>query len=499
MGSLNEYCLLSNKDPKKWNEPKLKLIDEIIKEMQGSDIGLIRNHRSFYFGEELKQNSGLNDLINEVHQINTNLHEVNYNLYGVNTNLNEVNTNLNEANTNLHEVNTKLNVIDTKLDVISNSCNICKAVVLTLDHNTMNVTLNKITDFLANLDTDNKKMYTALLQLRSSISQREDLRASVFTSKINELINVVNTTSSDQSKQINEQIYSNFEEIYNKLCDELEKALNSNFNKFKEMFVSNITNIKNVITAVCNHQKNAIYSVFDMPLLLNIEKSIGKGIWGKGKRIFKDVYEISFLCPVCGTKGNVYKKEVKKTWVIRLVNVLKYSLMAIQVISCFTPIPLPRLSKVMNLIPNDFLEDINETIKNIENILPEEAIQEIKNSLYVQKEQFINSIQSKSPSNELTWESIKQQSITACVPVFSFNDICYIKYLFQEVLGDSVPPMNSGLERVYNEKEGSCAWVCMPCDNDNNNTNNNNNNHSDCYNNFLENGLDCLAIKISLE
>jgi hypothetical protein len=210
------------------------------------------------------------------------------------------------------------------------------------------------------------------------------------------------------------------------------------------------------------------YKLHEVPLLVEVVATQPKRTLSDGlKRCLYEVHRLHFCCPACGTRAasgpNKQGYELRSTrdWVQQAARVLKVTLFALQVASLVTPLPLPRLAELGELLPVSDAKAVTEALDFVReqvegNVVA--TIGEVRAAL----------------ENQLTPAQLQALSVTR-------EHVSSVRALLLKA-GDSIPPKHSGLAPVVSAGTRECAWVCAGC--------------SDTY---RERGNACLAVKISLD
>jgi hypothetical protein len=282
--------------------------------------------------------------------------------------------------------------------------------------------------------------------------------------------------------KINTQLNNMLESHYNRLLaalDKKEQEIAQRQIKSEEYMKHMVTllsdNVIKQILAVRTFQENAEFGVFDMPLLPVFSEPGSKGFTGTLQRAVFSVYRVHFLCPVCGLSaesGNNksgYKLLVPGEWTLRMVAAMKFALMALQILSLITPVPLPHLTDLTQYLPAELRKDADLV----------DLFDHVKSQM--------QSSFDKWESNKVTNQNINAAQVTThhmkAVDQVSVDrdHINLVKSLF--ILFNDENISHSGLRRAYRSSDGSCCWVCENPD-------------RSCYDKFMTQGPSCLSISL---
>jgi hypothetical protein len=232
-----------------------------------------------------------------------------------------------------------------------------------------------------------------------------------------------------------------------------------------------VDSLEMVVRTVETVQDNDHYSVYDVPFLAEVIPADGKGTWKDAvRRQLCDVVRMHFCCPACGLRAasgknhHGYMISVPKGWVRTAVITLEVTLLALQVASLFTPLPLPRLAEIVQYLPLD--TSASQVMLDVVAHLQEQtkdrateptAQQQVSDWLTAQRQlqaQTLKKIQ--SPQAGQVPSTVPQK------PVITRNHVAAVRELLIQAK-DKIPPEHSGL--VFAEHAGSkeCAWVCASC------------------------------------
>jgi hypothetical protein len=222
-----------------------------------------------------------------------------------------------------------------------------------------------------------------------------------------------------------------------------------------------IMRLQESIAAVQTAQRNDLYGVYELPLLAEIKAPEPTGTAKDAAlRCLYEVYRLHFLCPVCGDpaasdpKKHGYKLLVTKGWVAKVSKVLKVSLLALQVVSLVTPLPLPRLAELTRYLPTEELKSVAKALNF--------GVKKIKNEV-----------------NATAGGVKKVQDATPQPPEITLEHVVSIRELLL-LAGESAPPKHTGLSPAICAATQQCAWVCA----------------GKCRDEYMARGDACLAIKM---
>jgi hypothetical protein len=209
------------------------------------------------------------------------------------------------------------------------------------------------------------------------------------------------------------------------------------------------------------------YGLHEVPLLVEVEAAQPKGtVKDAAKRCLYEVHRLHFCCPVCGTRAasgpNKHGYELRSTWgwVQQAARALKVTLFALQVASLVTPLPLPRLAELGELLP---ISDAKAVAG---------ALDFVRKQVQVNATATIGAV--RAAMEQLTPAQLQALSVTR-------EHVSSVRALLLKA-GDSIPPRDTGLAPVMCVDTRECAWVCAGC--------------TDTYRDL---GNACLAVKITLD
>ena len=242
------------------------------------------------------------------------------------------------------------------------------------------------------------------------------------------------------------------------------------------------TDLHTLAERIAAVQMDSIFKVHEIPLLFCVSQPEASGMIGYFQRAYSSVFRVHFICPVCGQRahsgpdgnGKGYKLLRTKVEVAMVAKYLQFTLKAIEVISLLTPVPLPHLSDLSNYLPNsDVVAEMG--LKSI--------FEETQRKLCARLDSLAN-----GESGDLGIQGNAGAGVSEVE--ISLSDVYMLKALLP-VLGESYPPMFSGLHPVFCQQE-HCAWVCKEPHRDAKG-----NIIHDCTKRFKEQGNQCLQIKVS--
>jgi hypothetical protein len=210
------------------------------------------------------------------------------------------------------------------------------------------------------------------------------------------------------------------------------------------------------------------YGLHEVPLLLEVVAAQPTGtVRDAAKRCLYEVHRLHFYCPACGTRAasgpNKHGYELRSTrgWVQQAARVLKVTLFALQVASLVTPLPLPRLAELAELLPTSDAQAVAGALD------------------FVRKQVQGNA----TATNGAVRDAVEKQLTPAQLQALSVTreHVSSVRALLLKA-GDSIPPKDSGLAPVVCASTRECAWVC-----------------DKCRDTYRERGNACLAVKISLD
>jgi hypothetical protein len=214
-------------------------------------------------------------------------------------------------------------------------------------------------------------------------------------------------------------------------------------------------------------QENDHYTVYDVPFLAEVVVAEAKGTWkDAARRQLCDALRLHFYCPACGhraacgPKHHGYLLTVPKGWVRTAVVTLEVTLIALQVASLFTPIPLPRLAEIVQYLPVD--TSASQVMLDLVAHLQERASggttesgaeQQISDWLTAQRQLHAQARQTPQTSGHLE---------APTRPVITRGHMAAVRELLIQA-NDTIPPKHSGLVPVEHAASKECAWVCVGC------------------------------------
>jgi hypothetical protein len=136
--------------------------------------------------------------------------------------------------------------------------------------------------------------------------------------------------------------------------------------------------------------------------------------------------------------------------------VLKVSLLALQVVSLVTPLPLPRVAELARYLPTEELKSVAETLDFGVKKIQDEA-------------------------NATAGGVKKVQDATPQPPEITLEHVASIQELLL-LAGESAPPKHTGLSPAICAATQQCAWVCA----------------GKCRDEYTTRGDACLAIEMKL-
>jgi hypothetical protein len=210
------------------------------------------------------------------------------------------------------------------------------------------------------------------------------------------------------------------------------------------------------------------YGLYEVPLLVEVEAAQPKGtVRDAAKRCLYEIHRLHFCCPACGKRAasgpNQHGYELRSTrgWVQQAARVLKVTLFALQVASLVTPLPLPRLAELGDLLPVSDAEAVAGALDFVRKQVQGNATATIG--------AVRDAVEKQLTSAQLQALSVAREHVSS------------VRALLLKA-SDGIPPKDSGLAPVVCAGTRECAWVCAGC--------------SDTY---RERGSACLAVKISLD
>jgi hypothetical protein len=241
---------------------------------------------------------------------------------------------------------------------------------------------------------------------------------------------------------------------------------------FPKSVHESIVRLQESITAVQTAQRNDRYGVYELPLLAQIKVPQPAGTAKDvALRSLYDIYRLHFLCPVCGKpaesgpKQRGYKLLVTKGWVAKMSKVLKVSLLALQVVSLVTPLPLPRVAELANLLPPEempaVLEALQFCVESTDSFF----------SLFTSAVQIVRGDGTPVPPG----------TSPPVAPEITLEHVASIRELLL-LAGESAPPKHTGLSPAICAATQQCAWVC----------------NGKCRDEYMARGDACLAINMNL-
>jgi hypothetical protein len=210
------------------------------------------------------------------------------------------------------------------------------------------------------------------------------------------------------------------------------------------------------------------YGLHEVPLLVEVVATLPKGtVRDAAKRCLYEVHRLHFCCPACGTRAasgpNKHGYELRSTrgWVQQAARVLKVTLFALQVASLVTPLPLPRLAELGELLPISDAKAVAGALDFVRKQIQGNATATI-GAVHA-------ALEKQLPPAQLQALSVTREHVSS------------VRALLLKA-EDSIPPKHSGLAPVVCAVTRECAWVCAKCEDS-----------------YRERGNACLAVKISLD
>jgi hypothetical protein len=241
--------------------------------------------------------------------------------------------------------------------------------------------------------------------------------------------------------------------------------------------------LESTMCTVQTVQENDHYAVYDVPFLAEVVPAEAKGTWKDAvRRQLCDILRLYFYCPACGLRAasgknhHGYLLAVPKGWVRTAVVTLEVTLFALQVVSFFTPVPLPRLAEIVQYLPVD--TSASQVMLDVVAHLQERANdKDTESTAQLQVSDWLTAQRKLQAQHPMPAPSQAPQR-----PVVTRKHVVAVRELLLQAK-ESIPPKHSGL--VFAEHEGlkskECAWVC-----------------AGCLDKFVKEGKKCLKIEVEL-
>jgi hypothetical protein len=214
-------------------------------------------------------------------------------------------------------------------------------------------------------------------------------------------------------------------------------------------------------------QDSDSYGLHEVPLLVEVVAAQPTGtVRDAAKRCLYEVHRLHFCCPACGTRAasgpNKHGYELRSTrgWVQQAARALKVTLFALQVASLVTPLPLPRLAELGELLSVSDAKAVAGALDFVRKQVQGNTTATIGNV--------------RAAMEQLTAAQLQALSVTR-------EHVSSVRALLLKA-GESIPPKDTGLAPVVCAGTRECAWVCAWCSGT-----------------YRERGNACLAVKISLD
>jgi hypothetical protein len=209
------------------------------------------------------------------------------------------------------------------------------------------------------------------------------------------------------------------------------------------------------------------YGLHEVPLLVEVAAAQPTGtVKDAAKRCLYEIHRLHFCCPACGKRAasgpNKHGYELRSTrgWVQQAARVLKVTLFALQVASLVTPLPLPRLAELAELLPVADAKAVAGALDFVRKQVQDNTTATIG---------AVRAAMEQLPPAQLQALSVTREHVSS------------VRALLLKA-SDGIPPKDSGLAPVVCAGTRECAWVC-----------------AGCSGTYRERGNACLAVKISLD
>lgn len=236
-----------------------------------------------------------------------------------------------------------------------------------------------------------------------------------------------------------------------------------NLRVLPDRIASDVTTSKKNVSIMKTVQEDMVYKAHEMPVLTTVTQPSATTMRGYFQRMYAKVFMLHFICPVCARKGAGYRLVRAKKEVAVLGQYVKYTLLAIEIISLMTPVPLPYLSQLATYLPsNDMITELG-----LSKALVDKTQASVDKNL-------------KNLSNRTAGGAEVEMTLA---------EVHQLMELLR-AMKETVPPLRTGLHPVL-DRDANCAWVCQePHKDDQGNV------VLDCSQRFKECGNACLQIRI---
>jgi hypothetical protein len=245
--------------------------------------------------------------------------------------------------------------------------------------------------------------------------------------------------------QSSEKVDSYFSKLLNDGNEESWKQMMAQMSKFEEvlgqLLIQTEANAKS-LQKIHNQHEAEVSGVSEIPLLFVVNPSKSTDIKDRMRRQVSDMWEINFLCSVCGNQGETYSLNITKEYVQTAMVVVEKTLCALQISAMLIGLPLPL--------------NMRRWTESAQSMLP--AVAEKVMAVHTQLTTFVtaqerNGDRLNIPSiaqNKQMWEQVHRPTIT-------HEDVKITKHLLAELKDPEA--RKTGLRRVRSD-DGSATWVC---------------------------------------
>jgi hypothetical protein len=219
----------------------------------------------------------------------------------------------------------------------------------------------------------------------------------------------------------------------------------ANMSKFEEVLRQLVTqceaNTKS-LQKIHNHHEAEVSGVLEIPLLFVVNPNKSTDIKDRMRRQVSDMWEINFLCSVCGNQGETYSLNITKEYVQTALVVVEKTLCALQIAAMLIGLPLPLNMRRWTESAQSMLPAVAEKVKAVHTQLTTFVTAQERNGDRLN----IPSIAQKKQM----WEQVHRPTIT-------HEDVKITKNLLAELKDPEA--RKTGLRRVISD-DGSATWVC---------------------------------------
>jgi hypothetical protein len=218
-----------------------------------------------------------------------------------------------------------------------------------------------------------------------------------------------------------------------------------------------LEHIRQELQIVRTVQNNALYGVYDVPLLPIIVHYADKCLLDAVKGLAYETWTLHFACPVCaqpapsGPKEKGYKLEATRAWVQRVNKAVALGLKALSVISLVTPLPLPGLGMLADFLPTGSFDKLTEDAENRLKTA-QEGLEKMQEGL--------QKLEDAANTSADTMQQLSAANSELRPVVVDFDYVQTIREILL-ALKETPPGLQyTGLVRAICGDKGECAWVC---------------------------------------